>query len=125
MTTTIKTTKDLHAEAIEKLSSPTFSDGTYNLATLESVEFDYGYQVTFCQIGDDYTADDYDFIVAMFTEISEDGQVYAGKFDGSAEISFLVKNKGIAIKYAKMFNQISIWDWKNCDEIKTGGTGRR
>ena len=124
MTTTMST-KALHAEAIRKLSNNAFADGTYNLRTMEAVEFNHGFQVTFCQIGDDYSEDDYDFISAMFSEVSEDGIVYGGQFDGSAEISFLFTDKLTAIKYAKMFNQISIWDWKNCEEIKTGGTGKR
>lgn len=119
------TTKSIHADAIARIATPAFEDGTYDLSTLETVEFSDGYQVTFCQVGDDYSADDYEFLVAMFTEISTDGKVYAGKFDGSAEISFHVKDKNVAIKYAKMFNQVSIWDWKNADEIKTGGTGIR
>ena len=125
MTTTTTSTKALHAEAIRKLSSDSFADGTYNLNTLEAVEIDHGYQVTFCQVGDNYSDDDYDFITAMFLEVSEDGIVYGGKFDGCAEISFLFTSKLTAVKYAKMFNQISIWDWKNCEEIKTGGTGKR
>ena len=123
MTTT--TTKTAHEININILNSDIYSDGTYNLDTKEAVEFDHGYQVSFCNIGDNYSDDDYEFIVAMFKEVSEDGVVYLGKFDGSAEISFLIHDKGIAIKYAKMFNQISIWDWKNMDVIETGGTGRR
>lgn len=117
------TTKDLHTTAINNLTA--LEDGTYDLATLTPVSFNHGYQVTFCQIGDDYTADDYEFMVAMFSEVSEDGKTYVGKFEGSAEVSFLFADKLTAIKYAKMFNQVSVWDWKNCEEIKTGGTGRR
>lgn len=125
MTTTATTTKALHAEAVEKLASPVFPDGTYNLKTLEAVSFNKGYQVSFCNVGDDYTADDYEFIVAMFTEISVDGVAYLGKFDGCSEISFHIMNKGTAIKYAKMFNQISVFDWSAMDCIPTGGTGRK
>ena len=125
MTTTTMNTQALHQINLDKLASSAYADGTYNLLTAESVEFNDGYQVSFCQIGDNYTADDYDFIVAMFAEISVDGIAYAGKFECYPEISFHIKDKGIAIKYAKMFNQISIWDWKNADCIATGGTGRR
>ena len=119
------TTLNAHKSAISAISSDSFEDGTYDLSTLETVEFNHGYQVTFCQIGDNYNDDDYEFIVTMFTEASEDGKTYLGKFDGSAEISFLFADKLTAIKYAKMFNQISVWDWKNGAEIKTGGTGKR
>ena len=119
------TDKVLHEMAIAALRTDKYEDGTYNVSTLESVEFDHGYQVTFCQVGDNYSDDDYEFLVAMFREASEDGEVYAGKFGGEPEISFLFGNKADAVKYAKMFNQISIWDWKAMDEIKTGGTGKR
>ena len=125
MTTTIKTAKTLHNEAIEKLSSDLFSDGTYDIDTCESVEFNKGYQVTFWNIGDDYSDERYDYLVSLFTELSMDGKTYLGKFDGSAEISWRFSNKKLAKKYAKLFNQISIWDWKHCEEIKTGGTGKR
>lgn len=121
MTTT--TIKALHTEAIKALFNK--EDGTYDLSTLVPVSFDHGYQVSFCNIGDNYTDDDYEFIATMFAEVSADGKTYAGKFEGTAEVSFYFTDKLTAIKYAKMFNQISIWDWKNSDEIKTGGTGKR
>lgn len=123
MTTT--TTKTAHENAIISLLSDIFPDGTYNLSTMEAVEFSKGYQVTFCQEGDNYSADDYDFLVAMFCEFSSDGNVYAGKFGGTPEISFHFSELKYALRFAKMFNQISIWDWSKMDEIKTGGTGKR
>ena len=123
--TTTTTTKALHTESIAALRADSFADGTYNITTMEPVEFTKGYQVTFWCIGDNYTDDDYEFISAMFTEVSMDGETYAGKFEGSAEISWRFADKETAIRYAKMFNQISIWDWSAMDTIETGGTGRR
>ena len=123
MTTTTKTTKTLHAEAMDKVR--TFEDGTYNMNTLEACSFDNGYQVTFCQIGDNYSDSRYDYLVSLFCELSSDGVVYIGKFDGEPEISFHFESKKLAKQYAKMFNQISIWNWAKSKEIKTGGTGRR
>ena len=125
MTTTTNTIKALHETMIAQLTSPVYPDGTYNLETMKAVDFDHGYQVTFCQVGDDYTDDDYEFLCAMFSEVSSDGIVYAGKFGGTPEVSFHFTSCENAIKYAEMFNQVSIWDWKNADEIKTGGTGAR
>ena len=122
MTTTLKA---LHAEAIKALNSEKYTSGTYNLSTLEKVSFNKGYQVTFCQVGDNYTPDDYEFLCAMFCEMSDDGIAYAGKFGGYPEVSFHFSNKADAIRYAKKFNQISIWDWKADDQILTGGTGER
>ena len=125
MTATIENIKSLHETLISDLTKSVFPDGTYNLNPLEAVEFTDGYQVSFCNVGDEYSADDYMFVTSMFAEISTDGVAYAGKFDGTAEVSYHIKNKLTAIKYAKMFNQISIWDWKNSKEIPTGGTGKR
>ena len=124
-------TQEEHRRAIEELSKDKYPDGTYNVANYKVVEYEDGYQVTFCQIGDNYSAKDYDDRVNEFRSLSSDGKVSAGKFEGSPEISFNVKDKATAIALAKKYNQISIWDWKegNKDwrkgEIKTGGTGRR
>ena len=49
----------------------------------------------------------------------------AGKFQSTPEISFHVKDKSVAIKKAKKYDQIGIWDWKNDSTIETGGTGKR
>ena len=118
------TTKTLHESLLKELASYIYADGTYNLETMEPVEFDDGYQVTFCQIGAEYTEESYDSLVTLFRETADDGNVYAGKFEGEPEISFHFADKDTAILYAKVFNQISIWSWKDADEIKTGGTGR-
>lgn len=118
-------TQDKHKQAIEELSKDKYEDGTYNISNFKPVEYEDGYQVTFCQIGDNYNAKDYDDRVNEFLSFSSDGRVLAGKFEGTPEISFHVDSKVTAIGLAKKYNQISVWDWKNCDEIKTGGTGRR
>lgn len=120
-----KSTQEKHSEAVKELSQDKYPDGTYDTGTYKPVEYDDGYQVTFCQIGDNYNAVDYDARVNEFLSVSSDGRVSAGKFESTPEISFHVKSREEAIRLAKKYNQISIWDWKNCDEIKTGGTGRR
>lgn len=118
-------TQEEHKKAIEELSKDKYQDGTYNISNYKIVEYDDGYQVTFCQIGDNYSAKEYDYLVSQFREFSSDGIVSAGKFESTPEISFHVASREQAVSLAKKYNQISIWDWKNCDEIKTGGTGRR
>ena len=124
MTTTITTTiKSEHAEKMELLKG--FADGTYDVNTLEAVSFADGYQVTFCQVGDNYSDDEYFFLCAMFTELSSDGKIYCGVFDNSPEISFHFSDYKMAVLMAKKFNQVSVWNWKACDEIKTGGPGKR
>lgn len=118
-------TQDAHKSAVEELSKDKYEDGTYDISNYKPVEYENGYQVTFCQIGDNYSAKDYDSKVNEFLSVSSDGKVLAGKFEGTPEISFHVSSKSEAIALAQKYNQISVWDWKNCDEIKTGGTGRR
>ena len=120
-----KSTQEQHSEAVKELSQDKYPDGTYDTSNYKPVEYEDGYQVTFCQIGDNYNAVDYDARVNEFLSASSDGRVSAGKFESTPEISFHVKSREEAIRLAKKYNQISIWDWKNCDEIKTGGTGRR
>lgn len=118
-------TQEEHKRAIEELSKDKYPDGTYDISKYSQVEYENGYQVTFCQIGDNYSAKDYDDRVNEFRSASSDGIVSAGKFESTPEISFHVASREEAIALAKKYNQISIWDWKDCNEIKTGGTGRR
>ena len=121
----VESTQDKHSRAIEELSKDKYEDGTYDTSNLKPVEYENGYQVTFCQIGDNYSAREYDDKVNEFLSASSDGRVSAGKFEGTPEISFHVNSCAEAIALAQRYNQISIWDWQNCNEIKTGGTGRR
>ena len=114
-----------HQKATKELSSSKYPDGTYNVKTLKPVSYNSGYQVTFCRIGDNYSPKEYAAKVNEFLDISSDKVASAGKFQSTPEISFHVKDKSVAIKKAKKYNQISVWDWKKFREIKTGGTGRR
>lgn len=118
-------TKGYHDAQVQKLSGSDYSDGTYDLNTLTQVSYDSGYQVTFSQIGDNYSAEEYASRVNEFLRVSSDGKVLAGKFESTPEVSFHCSSRATAIRLAKKYNQISIWDWGKCDEIKTGGTGRR
>ena len=118
-------TQQEHEKAIAELNSSKYSDGTYDIRTKTIKEFNSGYQVTFCQIGDKYTPEQYADKVNECLKLSSDGKTYAGKFESTPEISFHCNSREQAIAYAKANNQISIWDWEKCDEIKTGGTGRR
>ena len=118
-------TQSLHKRAVQELSSSKYEDGTYDISTRKTVEFSNGYQVTFCQIGDNYSDSEYQQKVNECLKLSSDGKTYAGKFESTPEISFHCNSREQAIAYAKANNQISIWDWENCDQILTGGTGRR
>ena len=114
-----------HADVVKQLSSDKYSDGTYDTRTLEPVEFDKGYQFTFCQIGDNYSESEYNALVNGILSKLENKNVFAGKFEGSPEISFYTEDKDFAVEIGRRYNQISIWDWGACDEVKTGGTGRK
>lgn len=142
-----KNSQELHKEAIEKLKSDEYPSGTYDIKTLKKVDLTSGYQVSFWQIGDNYSNSAYSKIADEMVSIS-DGKAYAGKFEGDPEISYHVANREEAIRIAKKYNQKSVWDWEQNQraleyskkygdedprtieewikcEIKTGGTGRR
>lgn len=118
-------TQAQHAKVVKELSGAEYEDGTYDIDTKKTVEFPKGFQVTFCQIGDNYTPEEYAKKVNECLALSSNGKTYAGKFESTPEISFHCNNKEQAIAYAKANNQISIWDWEKCETIETGGTGRR
>ena len=118
-------TQGQHRDAVARLSSSSYADGTYDLNTMTPVEYDSGFQVTFSQIGDSYSDAEYASRVNEFLAVSSDGKTLAGKFEGTPEVSFHCNDRATAVRLAQKYNQISIWDWGNCDEIKTGGTGRR
>ena len=113
-----------HEKVIKKLSSKKYPDDTYDIKTLEPVEYKNGYQVSFRQIGDKYTDAEYDRKVNQFVKASSDGKTSAGKFGGAPEVSWHVKDRAVAEKLAKENNQISIYDWAADDCIVTGGTGK-
>ena len=114
-----------HQKAITKLSGSEYEDGTYSVDTLTQVSYNDGYQVTFCQIGDNYSNAEYADKVNEFLAVSSDGIASAGKFGGTPEVSFHVASRASAERLGRKYNQISIWDWASCSEISTGGTGRR
>lgn len=65
----------------------------------------------------------------MMNKKSSDGRIWTGAFTDNGlrapEISWHFNDKDEAIKIAKQFNQVFIWDHKNCLAIITGGTGIR
>ena len=114
-----------HKSVVDLLNDSKYSDGTYDISNLRQIEYDHGYQVTFCQIGDNYSRAEYADKVNEFLNVSSDGKTLAGKFQGTPEISFHVNDLQTALALARKYNQISIWDWANDTDISTGGTGRR
>ena len=118
-------TQAKHNRSIKRLESDEYESGTYDLRSLDQVNYNNGYQVTFSQIGDKYTPEEYAEKVNEFLEASSDGITSAGKFGGTPEVSFHVADRSVAEELARKYNQISIWDWENEIDIVTGGTGER
>ena len=116
---------------IAKLESDNYSEGTYDIQTLKQISYNSGFQVTFCQIGDNYTNKEFADLTREFLGHSSDRVVSAGKFGGTPEISFNVASREVAIELGKKYNQESVLDWAMLAEdfgkafISTGGTGRR
>lgn len=133
---------------VDKIASDKFDVGTYDVQTLAPVNLADGYQVTYCQIGDNYTEEEHNKLINEFVGRSDDGKVYLGKFEGTPEHSFHFESRREAVRIAKKYNQKSVWDWKQnqyaleCErkygsddprtieawlkcEIYTGGTGER
>ena len=114
-----------HLRIVRELSSDVYPDfNTYDVSDLRIKSYDNGYQVTFWNIGDNYTPEDYADRVNEFLRYVPNHVTNAGKY-GSPEISFRVMSKRTALRLARKYNQISVWDWERQEEINTGGTGRR
>ena len=113
------------SEAIERLNDDRYEAGTYDLSTMQTVEYPRGYQVTFSQIGDNYSAAEFAQLCNEFLRYSSDGRISAGKYGGTPEVSFHVNDLRTARRLARKYNQISVWNWAASEEISTGGTGRR
>lgn len=115
-------TKSDYESQLSKISSIK-EDGTFDLATGKAKEYQDGYQVTFSMTEMGFSDEEYTKLVDQFKQ-ADHGTIDAGKFGGEPEISFNVTDIKKAGKLAYKYNQVSIWDWKNNKEIKTGGTGK-
>ena len=104
-------TKSQHLDAIRALNNDRYPDGTYDLATMKRINYSDGYQVTFWQIGDNYSNAEYADKVNEFLDASTDRVASAGKYGGDPEVSFHVSSLPEAMRLAKKYNQDSIFDW--------------
>lgn len=119
-------TQAQHMRIVEELERDIYpKDKTYDIASLKPVAYNDGYQVSFWEDGVRYTAEEYADHVNEFLQYSPDYVTNADKGDGRPRISFRVLSKRTAMRLARKYNQVSIWDWDNDEEINTGGTGRR
>ena len=100
--------------------SKNLEDGTYDFVTKKSLSFDDGYSVafeTFSRNSENYyTDEEYDNIVYRLSCLfGSDANI--GVYDQNPHISFYIKDKNISLAVSAIFNQKSIWDWKNNDII--------
>lgn len=88
------------------------SDGTYDFNTLESVEYDAGYQVTFVrpEAFKILNKDQWDLITNYFCNILN-SDIYVGVYQGTSEVSFHCIPKDKAIEIMQEYNQECIMDW--------------
>jgi len=110
--------KDIKAEINSTIN---LTDGTYDLLTKEPIENKDGYQVSFET--DDrnyqngyYTDEEYDELIYKLAAILN-VNASLGVYESIPEVSYYIKDENVAVAMAALFNQISIWDWKNDMEI--------
>lgn len=103
---------------ISNLNDDKYPSGTYDLNTLKPVSYNSGYQASFFQTDDNYSDYEFGMKIREGLKLSSDNVVSAGKFGGTPEASFNFEKIEDAIAYAKKYNQMSIWDWKNGKEIQ-------
>ena len=97
-----------------------FEDGTYNFITQEPISYPKGYHVSFetktRYYEYYYTDEEYDNIVykiASLLGVNAD----LGVFNHFPQISFYIEDKELALSFAALFNQQSIWDWSKNEII--------
>ncbi|MDR1940522.1 MAG: hypothetical protein LBQ40_07020 [Clostridiales bacterium] len=91
-------------------------DGTYDVDTKKVISYNEGFQVSFEQTDDDYTDGEYNAKVEEIKRLT--GSIaHAGVFGGKPETSFHVKTKKQAMAIARQYNQYSIWDWADGNEV--------
>ena len=91
-------------------------DGTYNLETLESVSYDYGYQVSFERPNQSQE------VIAQALELFQSlGTLHLGVWEGDKEFSIWVETLTLAVELATTYDQDAIWDWENMKPIHLKG----
>ena len=80
------------------------------------INFYKGYQVSFETIFDSYSNKEYDEIAYKMSLMS-DNHIYLGVYNSIPEMSFYFQDFELANVISIIFNQKSIWDWFNNDEI--------
>ena len=106
-----------HKNKIKELNNDKYKDGTYDLDTMKSVNFDSGYQVSFYQTGVKLNDNEYRKAHNDMIKYS-DGKTYAGKFGGEPEISYHIRNINDAKMLMKKYNQHSIAQFTKTGKVR-------
>lgn len=91
-------------------------DGTYDMHLNKKINFNKGFQVSFETLYDSYSHKEYDEIAYKISLMS-DNHIYLGVYNSIPEMSFYFHDFELANVISIIFNQKSIWDWSNNDEI--------
>ena len=91
-------------------------DGTYDMHSNKKINFYKGYQISFETNYDSYSNKEYDEIAYKMSLMS-DNHIYLGVYNSIPEMSFYFHDFASANVISIIFNQKSIWDWSNNDEI--------
>lgn len=96
----------------------TIKDGTYDLNSMETVDFSEGYQVTFQQRSStEYTEPFYNALVDCIRNYTG-SPVYVGVYEGQTELFFHTPDELTALDIAAEFHRDSYFDWEACDIVE-------
>lgn len=111
-----------HNRILGVLTNADYADNmAYDLRDLERVKFDSGYQVGFLRNGASWTPLEYANMVNDFLRFVPGHRASVTKALGYPEITFRVNNIRNALRLARRYGQVSIWDWANEEEVKVNG----
>ena len=89
----------------------TLPDGTYDI-NKNPIKHDYGFQVSFHQIGKKYSEKEYNSLVKEMMKITKSVPEF-GIFEGNEpHVSFWVQSEALAKEICKKYFQLAYWDWK-------------
>ena len=109
--------KDKYKNIQERKANFTITeDGTYNLYTFESINFDKGYQASFETKFTPYSDEDYE-ILSYKLSLMTDNNVYLGVWKDDEEFSFHFDDIELATVVCIIYNQIAMYDWARKSDI--------
>lgn len=91
-------------------------DGTYTMEG-KKISHKTGFQVTFHQIGVEYSAEEYNAIVKKLSTVTR-ATPEVGRFSGfEPHISFCCADRDMAVRICKQYGQLAYWDWSKRESV--------